>query len=331
MFGLVMASAQKRVDPSPREVLVLVGPTASGKTEVSLQLARILGGEIISADSRQVYRHLDIGTAKPSVEQRAEIQHYFIDDLLPDQPFSAGAFGTRGRQVIDRILDRAKVPIVVGGSGLYVKALVDGLFDGPGADQELRKVWEQQVKNGRSNELVEQLRAVDPESAARADLTKPRRIVRALEVYHLTGKPISLHHREGVPSGNFVAHLFGLDWERNELYRRIENRCEEMIQNGLLAEIEHLEELGYDRRLNALSSVGYAEGFAYRAGEISHAEMVPLFKQNSRRYAKRQLTWFRAEKRIRWLARKGSLPAGRVAEDIAKKFEELLVTREIHC
>lgn len=282
-------------------MLVLVGPTASGKTAVALELARKLESEIISADSRQVYKFLDIGTAKPSREQLRRVHHYFVDELLPDQEFNAGVFGEKGRMVIATLLRRGTTPIVVGGSGLYIQSLIDGLFEGPGADKDFRESLERRIKEGGLAQLVEELRAVDPDSAARIDPTKPRRVIRALEVYHATGKPLSRHHREANITIDFIPVMVGIDWERKTLYERINRRCDEMIAAGLLAEVENLEKLGYVPPLNALNTVGYAEAFAYRRGEISYQEMVRLIKQNTRRYAKRQLTWFRRDKRIHWV------------------------------
>lgn len=286
---------------SKRNVLVLVGPTASGKTTVALTLARVLDGEIISADSRQVYKFLDIGTAKPNLEERALAKHYFVDELTPDREFSAGRFGVRGREIIKEIFHRGKTPLVVGGSGLYVTSLIDGLFEGPGADHEFRAALEARVAAGDIASLIDELRKIDPVTAEKLDPTKPRRVIRALEVYHLTGTPISRHHETQQPVVDITPVFFGLAWDRATLYRRVEERCDQMITAGLLGEVEQLETLGYGSSLNALKTVGYAEAFSYRRGEISYREFVNLFKQNSRRYAKRQLTWFRRDPRIHWI------------------------------
>jgi tRNA dimethylallyltransferase len=302
---------------SLRTVIVLVGPTASGKTSVSLSLARLLNAEIISADSRQVYKYLNIGTAKPTVAERRDIPHHFIDEIPPDRDFNAGEFGDKGREVIDVIFSRGRVPVVVGGSGLYVQSLIDGFFEGPGADWEYRGILEEKIQKGRAADLLNELRRVDPVSASRIDPSKPRRIVRALEVHHTTGKPLSELQREGKVAINFTPLLFGLEWERAALYERINTRCEEMLRSGLLEEIRRLEEMGYGPSLNTLRTVGYAEGFAYQRGEISYEEMVRLFKQNSRRYAKRQMTWFRRDERIHWIAIRGDFAADVVAEEIA--------------
>ena len=310
-----------------RRALVLVGPTASGKTAVSLHLARLLRGEIISADSRQVYRHLDIGTAKPSKENRRKVPHHFVDELPPNVDFNAGEFGARGRVVIEEIFLRGHTPLVVGGSGLYVRSLVDGFFEGPGADPDFRRVTEHRVADGQIGRLIEELRAVDPVAAATADPTKPRRVIRALEVFHSTGRPISELHREQKTAVGFAPILFGITMRRSLLYRRIDERCDAMLRDGLLKEVEWLEKNGYDRFINALNTVGYAEAFAYRAGQISYDEMVRLFKQNSRRYAKRQLTWFRRDERIRWIDAEGRNGLS-MAEQIARDFEQARPRRE---
>jgi tRNA dimethylallyltransferase len=287
---------------TPR-VPVLVGPTASGKSAVGVRLAEMLDGEIISADSRQVYRFLDIGTAKPSLQDRRRVPHHFIDEILPDRDFNAGEFGVEGRRRIAEIQGRNRTPIVVGGSGLYVRSLIDGFFEGPGADRDFRARLEATVLEGRVEDLIRELAAIDPEGAAKADPSKPRRIIRALEVFHLTGLPISHHHINYPVEIPFTPILCGLSWDRQVLYKRINERCEVMLRDGLLDEVERLAGGGYTQELNALNTVGYAEAFAFRRGEISYDEMVRLFKQNCRRYAKRQLTWFRRDSRIRWFHR----------------------------
>ena len=303
-----------------QKILVLVGPTASGKTEASICIAKHLNGEIISADSRQVYRYLDIGTAKPTPAQRQQVTHHFVDELLPDEDFSAGDFGLRGRQVIERIFERGKAPIVVGGSGLYIQALIDGIFKGPSADKALRARLEREVEEGRVSALIQELKRVDPDSATTADPTKPRRIIRALEVYHSTGKAISQYHRESTTPIPYACQFFGLEWDRQDLYERINRRCDNMVEAGLLGEVENLERRGYDSSLNALNTVGYAEAFTYRSGQISFDEMNRLFKQNSRRYAKRQLTWFRSDTRIKWIRMDETRKLTEVAQEIIEHF-----------
>jgi tRNA dimethylallyltransferase len=304
-----------------RSILVLIGPTASGKTAVSLPLAERLGAEIISADSRQVYKFMDIGTAKPTPAERARVTHHFIDFLTPDQDYSAGEFGIRGRELIEEIFAHGHVPLVVGGAGLYVQSLVDGFFDGPPADPDLRTEITRRFETGGTEALLEELRSVDPEYAAAVDPTKPRRIIRALEVFHVTGVPISRLHQEQRIETKFSAQMFGLEWPRPELYARIEQRCEAMIAGGLLDEAEDLVRKGYNPALPALNTVGYAEAFAMRGGKISREEMLRLFARNSRRYAKRQMTWFRRDARIRWIAMSEEKGIGAVVEEIVKIYE----------
>jgi tRNA dimethylallyltransferase len=303
----------------PPRVLVLVGPTASGKTAVSLEVARLLGAEIVSADSRQVYRFMDIGTAKPTSEQRIGIPHHFIDERDPDQEVNAGEFGTLGRERIAQILSRGRLPLVVGGSGLYVQSLIDGFFEGPGADPEYRAVLERRLESGGTGELMAELEKVDPESARRIDPTKPRRIVRALEVFHTTGAPMSELHRDARQEIPFEPVLVGLTMERSALYARINERCGRMVQQGLVEEAKGLESRGFPRSLNALNTVGYVEAFAFLSGKVTSERMLEVFRQNSRRYAKRQLTWFRRDGRIVWLDAGLSGPVG-LAQRVSEVF-----------
>ena len=305
-------------DPS-RRLLVLVGPTASGKTPISLLIASRLNVEIISADSRQVYKYLDIGTAKPSPDDRKRVPHHFIDVVLPDKDFNAGEFGKQGREVIEEIFRRKKTPLVVGGSGLYVQALIDGFFEGPSADQSVRKLLYERLKNEGAESLLSELNIVDPPAASKMLPSNVRRIIRALEVYQLTGTPISKLQQERI-SFHFTPCVVGLLWDRNILYERIDTRTEWMLQQGLIEEVKRLQESGYSPKLNALQTVGYKEVFDYLHGNINYERMVELIKQNSRRYAKRQLTWFRRDRRIRWFEVHSEHEFPSVAEHIVKHF-----------
>ncbi|CUS77660.1 tRNA dimethylallyltransferase [Candidatus Kryptonium thompsonii] len=284
-----------------RKVLAIVGPTASGKTKLSIIVAEKINGEIISADSRQIYKYMDIGTAKPSKEERERIRHHFVDELNPNEEFNAGIFGEKGREIIEDIFSSGKVPIVVGGSGLYIRALIDGFFEGPGADWELREILYNKAKKLGVDVLYEELKKVDPESAQKIHPNNLKRVIRALEIYYLTGKPISKLQKEVKPKINFTTVQIGLKWDRKKLYKRIEERVDWMINNGLIEEVKHLRELGYDKNLNSLQTVGYKEVFDYLDGLITYDQMVYLIKRNSRRYAKRQFTWFRQDKRIIWI------------------------------
>jgi tRNA dimethylallyltransferase len=280
-------------------VPVLVGPTASGKTAVSITIARELGAEIISADSRQLFTLMDIGTAKPSLGERSAVVHHFIDELRPDADFNAGEFGKRGREMILEIFGRGKIPFVVGGSGLYIRSLVDGFFEGPGSDSEIRASLTSRLAEVGGAGLLEELRKVDPASAAGMLPSNTRRIVRALEVYRLTGTPISELQKADVFIP-FSPVMAGLRWERKELYDRINRRADTMVRDGLVDEVRRLRLEGYDSNLNALQTVGYKEAFEFLDGRIDHERMVDLIRQNTRRYAKRQMTWFRKDDRIQW-------------------------------
>ena len=303
-----------------KKLLAIVGPTGSGKSQLGLILANRLDGEIISADSRQIYRFLDIGTSKPSRSDQEKIPHHFIDSLDPREEYSAGAYGREARGTIMEIAGRNKQPILVGGSGLYVKAVIDGFFDGPGKDVELRNQLETRLKEGGSSALLANLKKVDPESAATMDASKPRRIIRALEVFYITGKPLSEFHKEQSSAAPFETVEFGIQWERSRLYERIDQRVEAMLEQGLVDEVRRLKSDGYDRKLNALNSVGYKEVFDYFDGDIDYEEMIESMKRNTRRFAKRQLTWFRADKRIKWITIDDSTPLERVADRVAQAF-----------
>lgn len=281
------------------KVLFIVGPTASGKSKVGFEIAKNMSGEIISADSRQNYKFMDIGTAKPSKQELSEVKHHFINELLPDQNYNAGEYGIRARERIDNLLHRGKNPIVVGGSGLYIQALVDGFFDGPSADNKIRENLEKRMEIEGAEALLEELSKIDPKAASKMLPTNTRRIIRALEVYQITGFPISDLQKENLEP-KYKPIMVGISWERRLLYERINKRVDWMLQNGLLKEVKQLIEKGYTSNLNALQTVGYQEVFKYLDDKLTYDEMVRLIKQNSRRYAKRQLTWFRRDERIKW-------------------------------
>jgi tRNA dimethylallyltransferase len=308
---------------SSRNVLVLVGPTASGKTQLSLLLAQHLNGEIISADSRQIYKYLDIGTAKPTIEERNKIKHYFLDELTPDEDFNAGEYGKRGRMVIDEIFRAGKQPIVVGGSGLYIQSLIDGLFEGPARDEETRKRLHARLQAEGAETLLNELHRVDPVSAAKMLPSNTRRIVRALEVYYLTGVPLSEHQKQQPIQRTFQPVFVGIEWDRKKLYERINRRAEKMIEAGLIDEVRSLQRMGYSSSLNSLQTVGYQEVFQYLEGKIDYETMLERFAQNSRRFAKRQLTWFRRDRRIRWFHVEDESEFSTIAENIVNYFRNV--------
>jgi tRNA dimethylallyltransferase len=277
---------------------VLTGPTAVGKTALAVAWAQANDGEIVSADSRQVYRPLTIGTAKPSAEELDAVQHHFIDELDLDAPFSAGEFARQAEVRIRDILARGRTPLVTGGSTLYLEALLHGIADVPKTSSATRMALTERLEAEGAPALYAELSRIDPASAATMDPTKTQRVVRALEVYYDTGRPLSAYHAEVTPP--FEPKVLVLNRPREELYERINRRVESMLAQGLVEENRALLAAGYPPDLNPLRTIGYREPMAYLRGETSYEEMVRLLKQNSRRYAKRQLTWFRRHPSYRW-------------------------------
>lgn len=282
------------------KVLFIVGPTCSGKSLLAIKIAEKLNGEIVSADSRQIYKYMDIGTAKPTQDQLQKIKHHFIDELYPDQEFSAGEYSKQARERIEMIFKQKKIPIVVGGSGLYIEALIDGIFDSPPVDKNIRKRLYELYHEVGAEAMLGKLRKIDPMSAERMTTTNIRRIIRALEVYELTGLPISELQKRRVPA-DFMPVQIGLNWRRDKLYERINKRVDDMVSSGLIDEVRRILDMGYSYKLNALQTVGYKEVINYLWRKISFVEMVEVIKRNTRRYAKRQLTWFRHDSKIRWI------------------------------
>jgi len=289
------------------ELLCLLGPTAVGKTEIAIQLAQSLNAEIISVDSRQIYRQMNIGTAKPTPEEQQAARHHLIDCIDISQLFSVADYQSLADTAIADIQNRGKRVLLVGGAGLYFRAVVDGLFEGPGANPALRKRLEGDAAQFGVNALHKQLQTYDPESAERIHPNNVVRVIRALEVYELTGTPMSELQQQWHPEEQrypFIA--FGLTMPRALLYRRIEQRVDVMLANGLIGEVESLLAAGYARDSVALQSFGYRELIAYLDGDCTYLEAVTQLKQNTRRFAKRQLTWFRKDTRIEWLDREST-------------------------
>ncbi len=282
-------------------VPILIGPTAIGKTAVSLQIAKQLPVEIISADSRQIYRYLDIGTAKSEPDILNKVPHHFINSLSPDEYFSAGMYGREARKVINQVLDRKNVPLIVGGSGFYIRALVDGLSEIDSTDEAVRITLQKRWENEGGKQLFSELEKVDPDLATKLEKNDKQRILRGLEVYHVSGNRLSALHQIEAQAADFLPLMIGLSADRKYLYNRINQRVDEMIKLGLVEEVQRLRQKGFSQNLNALNTVGYKEVFEYLDNNIDWEEMIGKIKQNSRRYAKRQLTWFRRDLRIRWL------------------------------
>ncbi|HWO42903.1 MAG TPA: tRNA (adenosine(37)-N6)-dimethylallyltransferase MiaA [Candidatus Eisenbacteria bacterium] len=283
------------------KVIVIAGPTAVGKTEAAVELAEKLGGEIINADAQQVYRSMDIGTGKPGREERRRVPHHLIDVVEPDQEFNAAIFGRLALETVQDISARGRTPIVCGGTGLYIKALIHGLFRGPEAHAALRARLRRELEEAGLHALYERLIRVDPGAVSRIHPHDTQRIVRALEVYEATGRPIGEWQAEHAFKERTVQPLkIGLDRDRAELYERIDRRCERMVEAGLVEEIRALLARGYRLQSKALRSIGYRHIGLAVSGVLPLEDAISLMKRDTRRLAKRQLTWFRADPEIRW-------------------------------
>lgn len=281
---------------------VICGPTAVGKTSLALELAEYFDGEIISADSRQVYRLMDIGTAKPNREEQQRVRHHLIDVAWPDEEFHAARFVSLAEEAISNICHRNRRPFLVGGTGLYIRALTEGLLQAPGANPELRRDLHTRAEKDGSSSLHAELAGVDPVSAGRLHPNDLIRIIRALEVYEQSGRMLSaLQDEHGFRSKPYRTLKIALNLERDELYRRIDQRAEVMFEQGLLEEAEALLGAGYDPGLKALRTIGYRQAFALLRHKMTREEAIDDLKRSTRRYAKQQLTWFRKDKSIIWL------------------------------
>ena len=274
------------------KVIAVVGPTASGKTSYAIELAQKLGGEIVSADSRLVYKGFDIGTAKPTLEERSGIPHYMIDIVEPEVDYSVGLYADEAKKVIRNILSRGKVPIVVGGTGLYLNVLLMN-YDLPGVEPD----YELREKLRGADNLYEILPDLDIEAAKTIDKNDRKKLIRAIEVVKSTGLPLS--QVRGKKSEEFEVEWFGLNFPRDILYSRINERVDLMVKNGLVEETEHLLKK-HARINNLLYTIGYQEMIAYLDGLLTLEDAMDKLKQNTRRYAKRQLTWFRKNPAIKW-------------------------------
>jgi len=286
-----------------RPILVIVGPTAVGKTDLSIAVARAVDGEIISADSMQVYKGMDIGTAKPTENERQGIPHHMLDVVTPDQEFSVADYQRMVEETLRSLAERDKTPILTGGTGLYIRAVLDGfVFDPEARDEELRVQLEKMASTRGGVVLHQRLAEVDPDSAKRLHPNDHRRVIRALEVYHTTGQPLSRHlaaQKRQPPRHPSVK--FGLTRNRRRLYDRINLRVDLMMETGLLDEVKQLMSQGLEGSATALQALGYKELVGYLRGEYDLTEAVRRLKRDTRRYAKRQLTWFRRDQEIIWL------------------------------
>jgi tRNA dimethylallyltransferase len=283
-------------------LLVLIGPTAIGKTRLSLEIAAKFGCEIISGDSMQVYRGMDIGTAKATQEEQELVPHHLIDIHNPEDPFSVAEFQDRVRNLIPQIHERGRLPFIVGGTGLYIESVCyDYRFTDVGTDQQFRDDQDAFADQYGEEALHDKLRAIDPESAERLHYNDRRRVIRALEIAHVSGKPLTGHLANQPKESPYELCLIGLTMDRALLYKRIEERVDSMIEAGLVQEVRALLAAGCPKDTVSMTGLGYKEIVSYLEGELSLEAAVILLKRNTRRYAKRQLSWFRHMKQIHWV------------------------------
>ena len=285
-----------------KKIISICGPTGIGKTSFAISLAQKFNGEIIGADSMQIYKELDIGTAKPDAEELAAATHHLVDFLDPAEDYDAGRYVTDADGVIDTLVDAGKLPIVAGGTGLYIRALIHGLFRAKPADSTMLSALEKEWEEKGGETLHKELEACDPVSAARIHPNDGFRVIRALEVFRTTGKPISEKQEDhGFAEERYQSLTFGLTMDRDRLYDRINRRVDIMMDQGLLNEVVQLKEKGYSLDLKAMQCIGYRHMGMYLKGEVDLDEAVRLLKRDTRRYAKRQFTWFRKEPGLIWI------------------------------
>lgn len=284
-------------------LIVIAGPTAVGKTALSVKLAKNISGEIISADSMQVYKHMDIGTAKVTEEEKNGIKHYLIDALYPDQEFNVNIFQSLAKDSIKSILDNNKIPIMVGGTGFYIQSVIYDIdFDDTNKDTSYRLELEE-LANTLGNEYIHNmLKDIDPVSYEKIHPNNLKRVIRALEYYKETKTPISLHNeKESQKESPYNLLFYVLTMDREHLYQRIDERVDIMIKEGLVDEVKKLKEMGYSKDLVSMKGLGYKEIYGYLDGEYDLERAIYILKRDTRHFAKRQLTWFKREKNVRWL------------------------------
>lgn len=308
-----------------RPLVVLLGPTAVGKSRIAIQVAKHLDTDVLAADSRQVYRGMDIGTDKPTAEERQGVPHRLIDLVAPSETFNAGWYRRVAMVEIERLYGAGRMPFVVGGTGLYIRTLVKGLCPAPQADPDVRADLKK-LRDDRGREgLYAELMRVDPETATRLHPNDESKVMRALEVYRLSGRPLSAVQAEhGFHETSFSALLIGLERRKETLYRRIGERIDWQLTHGMVEETRLLLDEGYGRELGSMKGLGYRQVGAYLANECDYAEMVRRFKRDTRRFAKRQMTWFRGEGGVAWLSIEDNEPYERTAERVIAHIEQFM-------
>ncbi len=287
--------------PDKHKIIIICGPTGIGKTSVAIKIAKKFKGEIISADSMQIYKYMDIGTAKPTKEELSQAGHHFIDIIEPDQDFDAAKFADMAKKKIKKLHEKDILPIIAGGTGLYIKALTKGIFKSAPVPSLIKERLREQAKACGLSYLYEKLGKKDPEAATKIHPNDRFRIIRALEVFESTGKTISEYHKNhNFQESPFNTLKIGLFMDKEKLYRRIEKRVDLMIESGFLDEVKNLLKIGYSPDLKSMKSIGYRHMALYISGDITWDEAVRTMKRDTRRYAKRQFTWFKADEEIFW-------------------------------
>lgn len=284
------------------KIIVIVGPTAVGKTYVSVELAKKFNTEVVSADSMQIYKGMDIGTAKITEEEKSNIEHHMIDIINPDETYSVSDFKDKAEEIIDNLLLKNKTPIIVGGSGLYVNSLIYDLdFGNAKSNEKIRDYYNYYYKEHGEDKLYEKLQKIDPKSAEKIHKNNVKRVIRALEFYDITGIKFSEINTDiRKPSNKYDCILIGLSMERKMLYDRINQRVDKMIDEGLIEEVKSLLNKGYDKDLVSMKGIGYKEIIDYLDGNMSLDESINILKRNTRRFAKRQYTWFLRDDKVKW-------------------------------
>ena len=295
-------NVQTETSQMRQKVIVICGPTASGKTALSIELAKKINGEIVSADSMQIYKDMDIGTAKPTVEEMQGIEHYLIDFVPPDDRYSVADYKIDAKKAIKKILEKGKTPIIVGGTGLYVDSLIYEIeYPNIEFDENYRKELEEQVEKQGLDKLYEQAKKIDPQAIEKISKNDKKRILRVLEIYHATGKTKTEQEVESRKKEvEYDYKVFALNWDREKLYERINKRVDIMIEQGLIEEVKQISKK-YNKFPTAMQGLGYKEVVEYLEGNCTKEEMIEKIKKETRHYAKRQLTWFRKNSQTIWL------------------------------
>ncbi len=285
-------------------LIIIAGPTAIGKSDAAAELAIKINGEIISADSMQIYKLMDTGTSKPDTCTRSAVRHHLIDIIYPDEAYSVALYRQDAIRAIEKVHGRGKLPILVGGTGLYINSIINKVDFSVGPDHNFREFLEDVADKKGLSLLSDALYKIDPVTANKLEKNDKKRIIRALEVYYKTGRPISHYNNcsGSIANDRFDLFYFCIYIDRNRLYDKIERRVDIMIQNGLVEEVAKLMSLGYDESLNSMQAIGYKQMMSYLKGNIGLEESIQIIKRDTRHYAKRQLTWFKKDKRIQWIA-----------------------------